>query len=192
MQITDSAAAVYVDGGDYAGGLICVARGAASVSIDSCYVGGHTANGKFLTDSIPGEIASNAYDGTQGRFNIVSRSTYAGGLAGMLPDSSSISHTYVSASVYSAAYGDVANPASGEDGTLTIPEVADVQKEGAFVARCVSPAQAVQEGAAADAIQFSYCYTSTIVNGPESPGLSGNTKGFLRERDPGCKQGIPL
>lgn len=165
VQITDSAAAVYVDGGDYAGGLIGVARGAASVSIDSCYVGGHTANGKFLTDPIPGEIASNAYDGTQGRFNIVSRSTYAGGLAGMLPDSSSISHTYVSASVYSAAYGDVENPAAGEDGTLTIPEAADVQKEGAFVARCVSPAQAVREGAAADAIQFSYCYTSTIVNG---------------------------
>lgn len=191
VTISDSAAAVYVDGGDYAGGLIGAARGASTVSIDSCYVGGHTANKKFLTDPVPGEIASDAYDGTQGRFNIVSRSTYAGGLAGMLPDSSSISHTYVSASVYSATYGDVANPAAGEDGALTIPEADAPQKQGAFVARYVSPAQAVRDGAAADALQFSCCYTSALVNGRKALVYPETLKDFFESETRSANKAYP-
>ncbi|MEQ2562782.1 type II secretion system protein [Ventrimonas sp. CLA-AP-H27] len=179
VQISDSAAAVYVDAQDYAGGLIGAARGTRPVDIDNCYVGGHTANGKFLTDPLPGTNTTDAYDQVQGRFNIVSRDSYAGGLAALLPDSSTISHTYVAASVYGRHYGDVAVPTEGTDGKLTIPEAGDDQKRAAFVALSISPASAILPGAAADQEQYSYCYTAAIVNGQKAVVYPESLKSFF-------------
>ena len=111
ISLTDSAAALYVEG-MYAGGLVGTAEKAAAaaaasgsmVQIQSCYVGGHTANKKFDTSQKPGNgaNANTAFENLTGRYNVAAYTGgFAGGLAAQLPADSQIANTYVSASVYS-------------------------------------------------------------------------------------------
>ena len=46
VRVFSSAASVYVDGGDYAGGLFGSVVTSGAVTVDSCYVGAHTSSGK--------------------------------------------------------------------------------------------------------------------------------------------------
>ncbi len=97
LQVYSSSASVYVNGFSYAGGLLGAILTSESVDIDSCYVGGHTATGEMLSSPLPAE---DGFEGTQGRYNIVARNTAAGGLAAIVPTNATISHSYVTASVY--------------------------------------------------------------------------------------------
>lgn len=75
------------------------------MQIQSCYVGGHTANKKFDTSQKPGNgaNANTAFENLTGRYNVAAYTGgFAGGLAAQLPADSQIANTYVSASVYSA------------------------------------------------------------------------------------------
>ncbi len=92
-------ASVYVDGYDFAGGLVGKVvdnKGDQPARIENSYVGGHTSAGKFLVHRLRRE---ENFDTTQGRYNVISRDSIAGGLAAILPSGSQVERTYVSASV---------------------------------------------------------------------------------------------
>ncbi len=160
LHVFSSAASVYVDGGDYAGGLFGSVITNGEVSVDSCYVGAHTIGGKLLITPLPG---TEGFSEVSGRYNIVSRGTRAGGLAAVMPAKSRIAHSYVTASVYSAQGVDKA-PETSEWGKE--PEANDGQKEAAFVALFGDPygmGTAGIRGTAAS--EHPYCYSAAIVNG---------------------------
>lgn len=69
-SVTNCAAAVYVNGGDAAGGLIGKAEN--DVTISGCYAGGHTKDGKYLSATTAGDEA---------RMNVIATGV-AGGLIG--------------------------------------------------------------------------------------------------------------
>ena len=76
---------------------------AVPMQIQSCYVGGHTANKKFGTSQKPGmgQTPIQPLRILPGRYNVAAYAGFAGGLAAQLPADSRVANTYVSASVYS-------------------------------------------------------------------------------------------
>ena len=127
ISLTDSAAALYVEG-MYAGGLVgtvekastAAAASGPTVQIQSCYVGGHTANKKFDTSQKPGNgaNANAAFENLTGRYNVAAYTGgFAGGLAAQLPADSQIANTYVSASVYSPTAEEKSDETEGGSGT---------------------------------------------------------------------------
>lgn len=127
ISLTDSAAALYVEG-MYAGGLVgtvekastAAAASGPTVQIQSCYVGGHTANKKFDTSQKPGNgaNANAAFENLTGRYNVAAYTGgFAGGLAAQLPADSQIANTYVSASVYSPTAEEKSDETEGGTGT---------------------------------------------------------------------------
>ncbi len=145
LQVYSSSASVYVNGFSYAGGLLGAILTSESVDIDSCYVGGHTANGEMLSSPLPTE---DGFEGTQGRYNIVARNTAAGGLAAIVPTNASISHSYVTASVYTS---------SG-----SINETNGYQNYTAFI-RYTGDRWSPADGKKAS--DCGYCYSVGLVNG---------------------------
>ena len=107
ITLSDCASSVYVDGNDYAGGLIGMAGvmggTAPNVTIENCFVGGHTSEKQFVTNVLPAD-ASDPFNTTVGRYNIIARSIFSGGLAAVLPENAVIHHSFVTASVYSPSY----------------------------------------------------------------------------------------
>lgn len=92
LTISSSAAAVYVQGGLAAGGVIGSADSAQGSKITNTYAGGHTVNGFY----------ENSQDG-EGRFNV--RATAQAGNAGGLIGSAAnltVRDSYATASVYSS------------------------------------------------------------------------------------------
>ena len=88
LTVSGCVASVYVDGYDFAGGLVGKVvdnKGDQPARIENSYVGGHTSAGKFLVHPTPAE---ENFDTTQGRYNVISRDTIAGGLAAILPSGS--------------------------------------------------------------------------------------------------------
>lgn len=144
ISLTDSAAALYVEG-MYAGGLVGTAEKAATaaaasgstVQIQSCYVGGHTANKKFDTSQKPGNgaNANTAFENLTGRYNVAAYTGgFAGGLAAQLPADSQIANTYVSASVYSPTAEKKSDETEGGSGTAADETEDLAMKAPAFVA----------------------------------------------------------
>lgn len=144
ISLTDSAAALYVEG-MYAGGLVGTAEKAAAaaaasgstVQIQSCYVGGHTANKKFDTSQKPGNgaNANTAFENLTGRYNVAAYTGgFAGGLAAQLPADSQIANTYVSASVYSPTAEEKSDETEGGSGTAADETENPAMKAPAFVA----------------------------------------------------------
>ena len=94
-KINTSLAAVVVNGGSYAGGLIGISDNSV---VDSCYAAGHTENGKYRQDKI----------------DVVSTGGYAGGLIGQ-SKSSTVKNSYATTSVNGGAgAGGFAGTASGK------------------------------------------------------------------------------
>ena len=144
ISLTDSAAALYVEG-MYAGGLVGTAEKAAAaaaasgstVQIQSCYVGGHTANKKFDTSQKPGNgaNANTAFENLTGRYNVAAYTGgFAGGLAAQLPADSQIANTYVSASVYSPTAEEKSDETEDGSGTAANETENPALKAPAFVA----------------------------------------------------------
>lgn len=144
ISLTDSAAALYVEG-MYAGGLVGTAEKAAAaaaasgptVQIQSCYVGGHTANKKFDTSQKPGNgaNANTAFENLTGRYNVAAYTGgFAGGLAAQLPADSQIANTYVSASVYSPTAEKKSDETENGSGTAADETENPALKAPAFVA----------------------------------------------------------
>ena len=144
ISLTDSAAALYVEG-MYAGGLVGTAEKAATaaaasgstVQIQSCYVGGHTANKKFDTSQKPGNgaNANAAFENLTGRYNVAAYTGgFAGGLAAQLPADSQIANTYVSASVYSPTAEEKSDETEDGSGTAADETENPAMKAPAFVA----------------------------------------------------------
>lgn len=144
ISLTDSAAALYVEG-MYAGGLVGTAEKAAAaaaasgstVQIQSCYVGGHTANKKFDTSQKPwnGANANAAFENLTGRYNVAAYTGgFAGGLAAQLPADSQIANTYVSASVYSPTAEKKSDETENGSGTAADETENPALKAPAFVA----------------------------------------------------------
>ena len=92
FTITNSAAAVYVQGGIAAGGVIGSADSAQGSEITKTYAGGHTVKGFYV----------NSQDG-EGRFNVMAtaQTGNAGGLIGSAGNLT-IKYSYATASVYSS------------------------------------------------------------------------------------------
>ena len=144
ISLTDSAAALYVEG-MYAGGLVGTVEKASTVAaasgptvqIQSCYVGGHTANKKFDTSQKPGNgaNANAAFENLTGRYNVAAYiGGFAGGLAAQLPADSQIANTYVSASVYSPTAEEKSDETEGGSGTAADETEDLAMKAPAFVA----------------------------------------------------------
>ena len=77
LTVSGCVASVYVDGYDFAGGLVGKVvdnKGDQPARIENSYVGGHTSAGKFLVHPTPAE---ENFDTTQGRYNVISRDTIA-------------------------------------------------------------------------------------------------------------------
>ncbi|MGO5291346.1 prepilin-type N-terminal cleavage/methylation domain-containing protein [Porcincola sp. LCP21S3_C12] len=97
LTISNSAAAVYVQGGLTAGGVIGSADSAQGSTITNTYAGGHTVNGFY----------ANSQDGA-GRFNVraTAQAGNAGGLIGAAENGYiSVDNTYSTASVSGATAG---------------------------------------------------------------------------------------
>ena len=144
ISLTDSAAALYVEG-MYAGGLVgtvekastAAAASGPTVQIQSCYVGGHTANKKFDTSQKPGNgaNANAAFENLTGRYNVAAYTGgFAGGLAAQLPADSQIANTYVSASVYSPTAEEKSDETEDGSGTAADETENPAMKAPAFVA----------------------------------------------------------
>lgn len=144
ISLTDSAAALYVEG-MYAGGLVgtvekastAAAASGPTVQIQSCYVGGHTANKKFDTSQKPGNgaNANAAFENLTGRYNVAAYTGgFAGGLAAQLPADSQIANTYVSASVYSPTAEEKSDETEDGSGTAADETENPALKAPAFVA----------------------------------------------------------
>lgn len=184
LSVYSSAAAVYVNAGMYAGGLLGNVGTDGAVQIEGCYVGGHTTDGKFLSAPLPGEVT---FAQTAGRYNIVSRTALAGGLAGVIPAGSSISHSYVSASVYSSGTAKAAAADWGKE-----PQANAEQKKAAFVG--IYGAQRAGRAAAAagkDAAQFPFCYSSVFVNGARAVVYPDTLKEFFETGTRTASQAFP-
>lgn len=150
LILTGCAASVYVDAKSYAGGLVArVVKGTDSqtVRIENSYVGAHTVNGEFLLTEPPSGSGSEnvEFKTDAGRYNIVSRNQYAGGLAAVIPETSKISHAYVTASVY-------AKGKSADDDPKKLAFVAEYQTAKSIYAGC-------------EADKSAYCYSVCVVNG---------------------------
>jgi len=95
-NINSSLAAVVVNGGSYAGGLVGVAD---NTVIDSCYAAGHTENGKYK----------------QNQIDVISTGGFAGGLIGQ-SKSSTAKNSYTTTSVDGrSGAGGFAGTASGKN-----------------------------------------------------------------------------
>ena len=94
--VTNCAAAVYVNGVN-AGGLI---GSASNVAVMDCYTGGHTKDGKYLTD-----------ESGAARMNVIG-STNAGGLIGRM-SGGTVTNCYSTCSAKGATAGGFAGTASG-------------------------------------------------------------------------------
>ena len=92
VKITNSAASIYVQGKNNAGGL---AGYAETLSVNDSYSSGHTYQGKYVTQT---EVS--AENGNQ-RYNIIAGNGYAGGLAGYAGTVNSLSNSYTTASIHS-------------------------------------------------------------------------------------------
>lgn len=153
VLLSGCAASVYVEAGSYAGGLVASVS-SGNVTIENSYVGGHTSEGKFLTELKPTDAEFYKIDeaggvhGTIGRYNIVANQR-AGGIAAIVPDGTTISHTYVTASVWSN--GMNAQKADQE------------RNEAAFIARWGGINS--DSGKEASDSAFSYCYSACEVMG---------------------------
>ena len=134
------------------------------------------AAGKFLVHPTPAE---ENFDTTQGRYNVISRDTIAGGLAAILPSGSQVERTYVSASVYmhSDVYGTV--PAASETDTK-MNKANEKQDEAAFVT-VYGALNTGSSGKAASDASFRYCYSSSMVNGARSVCYSDTLKNYFEE-----------
>ena len=126
LDVKNSAAAVYVKGGNAAGGLIGNVTGAETGStIVQSYAGGHTKNGAYDTE-VKGSALKNQ---GAGRYN-VQASGNAGGFIGVTTNQVQMDNVYATTSVYSSSYSD-SNKCSGSfagTGTLIIP--AKPEKDG--------------------------------------------------------------
>ena len=179
LTVSGCVASVYVDGYDFAGGLVGKVvdnKGDQPARIENSYVGGHTSAGKFLVHPTPAE---ENFDTTQGRYNVISRDTIAGGLAAILPSGSQVERTYVSASVYmhSDVYGTV--PAASETDTK-MNKANEKQDEAAFVT-VYGALNTGSSGKAASDASFRYCYSSSMVNGARSVCYSDTLKNYFEE-----------
>ena len=179
LTVSGCVASVYVDGYDFAGGLVGKVvdnKGDQPAQIENSYVGGHTSAGKFLVHPTPAE---ENFDTTQGRYNVISRDTIAGGLAAILPSGSQVERTYVSASVYmhSDVYGTV--PAASETDTK-MNKANEKQDEAAFVT-VYGALNTGSSGKAASDASFRYCYSSSMVNGARSVCYSDTLKNYFEE-----------
>ena len=96
LEIENSAAAVYVNASGAAGGLVGEQTGNSELKITTSYVGGHTYEGLYYV----GEAAQDPDTGH--RWNIISTGGAAGGLLGLLSNTSTatIDHSFNAASVY--------------------------------------------------------------------------------------------
>ena len=97
LIITNSAAAVYVQGGIAAGGVIGSADSAQGSEITNTYAGGHTVNGFYVNSQ-----------GSEGRFNVraTAQTGNAGGLIGAAENGYiSVENTYSTASVSGSTAG---------------------------------------------------------------------------------------
>ena len=92
VKITNSAASIYVQGKNNAGGLAGYAK---TLSVNDSYSSGHTYQGKYVTQT---EVSTE--NGNQ-RYNIIAGNGYAGGLAGYADAVNSLSNSYTTASIYS-------------------------------------------------------------------------------------------
>lgn len=97
LNVKNSAAAVYVKGGNAAGGLIGSVSDAANGSIVQSYAGGHTKDGAYSTTDAA--TKQPVLEGP-GRYN-VQASGYAGGFIGVTTNSVSMNAVYSTASAYS-------------------------------------------------------------------------------------------
>lgn len=185
LAVSGCAASVYVEGYDFAGGLVgkvSETEGSSQpAKIENSYVAGHTSNTTFLIHPTPAE---SGFDNTPGRYNVVSRNGIAGGLAAVLPTGSSVEHTYVTVSLYmhSDAYGTV--PAASEENPQ-MSKADQSQNEAAFVpayGKVNSAAGGTVEGKAASDTAFSYCYSSSMVNGARSLCYSESLKDYFEEK----------
>ena len=107
------------------------------MQIQSCYVGGHTANKKFDTSQKPwnGANANAAFENLTGRYNVAAYTGgFAGGLAAQLPADSQIANTYVSASVYSPTAEEKSDETEDGSGTAADETENPALKAPAFVA----------------------------------------------------------
>lgn len=112
LDVKNSAAAVYVKGGNAAGGLIGSVNGAATDStIMQSYAGGHTKDGVYDTE-IENIVPKNQ---GAGRYN-VQASGYAGGFIGESSDKVIMNAVYSTAS----AYSDDATKSGSFSGTTNV------------------------------------------------------------------------
>ena len=154
VLLSGCAASVYVEAGSYAGGLVASVS-SGNVTIENSYVGGHTSEGKFLTELKPTDAdfyKSNADGviGTIGRYNIVA-SQRAGGIAAIVPVGTTISHTYVTTSIWSNG--------------MNAQQADQERNEAAFIARWGGINS--DSGKEASDSAFSYCYSACEVMGEE-------------------------
>ena len=100
LEVKNSAAAVYVKGGNAAGGLIGSVDGAAANStIVRSYAGGHTKDGAYSTTD---PATNQAVLEGAGRYN-VQASGYAGGFIGVTTNNVRMNAVYSTASAYSSS-----------------------------------------------------------------------------------------
>ena len=189
LAVSDCAVSVYVDAKGFAGGLVAnvktVDNQSQQVTIENSYVGGHTANGKFVIDSLP---QNEGFDEKQGRYNIVSRGEIAGGLAAILPAGSSIARTYVTASVYIFSTGYAPVYTSFDD-KQKMHTASDKQQEAAFVTvygKINTNSTASVPGKTASA--FPYCYSASVVNGNRAVSYAETLKQYFQAEATGEKR----
>ena len=114
-SITDSAAALIVNGSENAGGLIGTASG--NVTVSRCYSGGHTKNGNYKD-----WVTANRYDVT---------GATAGGLVGSFAGEK-IENSYSTCSVSGAMVGGFAGTAGGSITNCYCTGLVTGTTEGAF------------------------------------------------------------
>ena len=123
LDVKNSAAAVYVKGGNAAGGLIGNVTGAETGStIVQSYAGGHTKNGAYDTE-VEGSAPKNQ---GAGRYN-VQASGCAGGFIGVTTNNVYMDAVYSTASAYSSS-GDANSNSFAGSGTPNIQKTADGKK----------------------------------------------------------------
>lgn len=123
LDVKNSAAAVYVKGGNAAGGLIGNVTGAETGStIVQSYAGGHTKNGAYDTE-VEGSALKNQ---GAGRYN-VQASGNAGGFIGVTTNNVSMNAVYSTASAYASSSDANSNSFAG-NGVLNFLTDADGKK----------------------------------------------------------------
>ena len=127
LEVKNSAAAVYVKGGNAAGGLIGSVTGAETGStIVQSYAGGHTKDGAYSTTD---EATKQPVLEGAGRYNVQAyeASGYAGGFIGVTTDDVSMNAVYSTASAYASSGAANAGSFAGK-GTPNIQKTADGKK----------------------------------------------------------------